>query len=80
MPNSVSMSTGSVFAGWVMHRTGRFKTLNLTFGIFPTIGATLISLMREDSGPIQSWLSIVRNQSSPLLEPVYSTGTKLKLG
>jgi hypothetical protein len=64
MPNSVSMSTGSVFAGWVMHRTGRFKTLNLTFGIFPTIGATLISLMREDSGPIQSWLSIVRNQSS----------------
>ncbi|KAF8209437.1 vacuolar amino acid permease [Mycena galopus ATCC 62051] len=59
MPNSVSMSTGSVFAGWMMHRTGRFKTLNLIFGIFPFIGATLISLMREDSGPIQSWLSII---------------------
>jgi len=25
MPNSVSMSTGSVFAGWMMHRTGRYK-------------------------------------------------------
>ncbi|KAJ6500868.1 major facilitator superfamily domain-containing protein [Mycena sanguinolenta] len=59
MPNSVSMSTGSVFAGWMMHRTGRFKMLNLTFGIFPSIGATLISFMREDSGPIQSWLSII---------------------
>ncbi|KAJ7232027.1 vacuolar amino acid permease [Mycena haematopus] len=59
MPNSVSMSTGSLFAGWMMHRTGRFKTLNLTFGIFPFIGATLISFMRQDSGPIQSWLSII---------------------
>ncbi|KAF7295796.1 Vacuolar amino acid permease [Mycena chlorophos] len=59
MPNSVSMSTGSVFAGWVMHRTGRYKTLNLVFGFFPFLGATLISFMREDSGPIQSWLSII---------------------
>ncbi|KAJ7830013.1 major facilitator superfamily domain-containing protein [Mycena olivaceomarginata] len=59
MPNSVSMSTGSVFAGWVMHRTGRFQDAQSHIGIFPTIGATLISLMREDSGPIQSWLSII---------------------
>ncbi|KAJ7119169.1 vacuolar amino acid permease [Mycena epipterygia] len=59
MPNSVSMSTGSLFAGWMMHRTGRYKTLNLVFGIFPFLGAVLISLMREDSGPIQSWLSII---------------------
>ncbi|KAJ7672431.1 major facilitator superfamily domain-containing protein [Mycena polygramma] len=59
MPNSVSMSTGSIFAGWMMHRTGRYKNINLIFGIFPFIGAVLISLMREDSGPIQSWLSII---------------------
>ncbi|KAJ6630409.1 major facilitator superfamily domain-containing protein [Mycena sp. CBHHK59/15] len=57
MPNSVSMSTGSLFAGWVMHRTGRYKTLNMIFGIFPFIGAVLISNLQEDSGPIQSWLS-----------------------
>ncbi|KAJ6509153.1 vacuolar amino acid permease [Mycena vitilis] len=59
MPNSVSMSTGSMFAGWMMHRTGRYKKINLIFGIFPFVGAVLISLMREDSGPIQSWLSII---------------------
>ncbi|KAF7295895.1 Vacuolar amino acid permease [Mycena chlorophos] len=59
MPNSVSMSTGAVFAGWVMHRMGRYKLLNLVFGFFPFLGATLISFMREDSGPIQSWLSII---------------------
>ncbi|KAJ7221383.1 vacuolar amino acid permease [Mycena pura] len=59
MPNSISMSTGSLFAGYVMHRTGRYKTINLIFGFFPFIGAVLISLMRQDSGPIQSWLSII---------------------
>ncbi|KAJ7612163.1 major facilitator superfamily domain-containing protein [Roridomyces roridus] len=59
MPNSISMSTGSVFAGWVMHRTGRYKKLNLIFGIFPFVGAVLISLMNPDSGPVQSWLSII---------------------
>ncbi|KAJ7586749.1 vacuolar amino acid permease [Mycena floridula] len=58
-PNSVSMSTGSLFAGWMMHRTGKYKKLNLIFGTFPFIGTVLIWLMREDSGPIQSWLSII---------------------
>ncbi|KAJ7066838.1 vacuolar amino acid permease [Mycena belliarum] len=59
MPNSLSMSTGSLFAGWMMHRTGRYKKINLIFGIFPFVGAVLISFMRDDSGPIQSWLSII---------------------
>ncbi|KAJ7490869.1 major facilitator superfamily domain-containing protein [Mycena latifolia] len=59
MPNSVSMSTGSVFAGWMMHRFGRYKKINLIFGIFPFVGAVLISLMKEDSGFLQSWFSII---------------------
>ncbi|KAJ6567003.1 vacuolar amino acid permease [Mycena capillaripes] len=59
MPNSISLSTGSVFAGWMMHKTGRYKAINLIFGIFPFVGAVLISRMREDSGPLQSWLSII---------------------
>jgi len=54
------MSTGSVFAGLVMHRTGKYKLLNLTFGIFPFIATILIRKMRVDSGPLQLWLSIVR--------------------
>lgn len=59
LPNSLSMSLGSVFAGWMMHKTGRYKTINLIFGAFPFIGAALIYRINEDSGPIQSWLSIV---------------------
>ncbi|KAI0261793.1 major facilitator superfamily domain-containing protein [Gloeopeniophorella convolvens] len=59
LPNSVSMSCGSMFAGWMMHRTGKYKLLNLVFGAFPFIAAVLITRMREDSGPIQLWLSII---------------------
>lgn len=53
------MSVGSLFAGWMMHRTGKYKMINLIFGLFPFIATVLIYRMREDSGPIQSWLSIV---------------------
>ncbi len=59
-PNSLSMSTGSIFAGWMMHRTGKYKTINLICGLFPFVATVLILQMKEDSGPIQSWLSIVR--------------------
>ncbi|KAI0045780.1 MFS general substrate transporter [Auriscalpium vulgare] len=59
LPNSVSMSVGSMFAGWMMHRTGKYKMINLIFGTFPFAAAVLITLMREDSGPVQLWLSII---------------------
>jgi hypothetical protein len=44
---------------WMMHRTGRYKALNLIFGVFPFVATVLISMMREDSGPLQLWFSIV---------------------
>ncbi|KII86665.1 hypothetical protein PLICRDRAFT_263856 [Plicaturopsis crispa FD-325 SS-3] len=59
LPNSASMSIGSIFAGWMMHRTGKYKGMELIFGIFPFIAAILLTKMREDSGPIQLWLSII---------------------
>ncbi|KAF7314932.1 Vacuolar amino acid permease [Mycena indigotica] len=59
MPNSVSLSLGSIFAGWMMHKTGRYKMINAIFGAFPFIGAVFITMLREDSGWVQSWLSIV---------------------
>jgi len=59
IPNGVSISLGSLFAGWVMHRTGKYKKLNLIFGLFPFVATILISLMREDSPPAQLWLSII---------------------
>lgn len=65
LPNSLAMSTGSVFAGWMMHKTGKYKLLNLIFGFFPFIGATAICLINEESGFIQTWFSIVWDTFSP---------------
>ncbi|KAA1475860.1 MFS general substrate transporter [Dentipellis sp. KUC8613] len=59
LPNSISMSIGSMFAGWMMHRTGKYKLINLIFGFFPFIAAVLITQMRETSPPAQLWLSII---------------------
>jgi hypothetical protein len=59
-PNSLAMSTGSLFAGWMMHKTGKYKLLNLIFGAFPFLGVIGIYLINENSGFIQSWFSIVR--------------------
>ncbi|THV06874.1 vacuolar amino acid permease [Dendrothele bispora CBS 962.96] len=59
LPNSISMSAGSLFAGWMMHRTGKYKIINLVFGIFPFIASVLIAQIHENSGWIQSWFSII---------------------
>jgi hypothetical protein len=48
-----------MFAGWMMHRTGRYKMINLIFGCLPFIAGILITMMKEDSPPAQLWLSIV---------------------
>ncbi|KAJ3560302.1 hypothetical protein NP233_g10927 [Leucocoprinus birnbaumii] len=58
-PNSLVMSTGSVFAGWMMHKTGRYKMLDMIFGLFPFIGTVAIYFLNENSGFIHTWFSIV---------------------
>ncbi|KAM5542022.1 hypothetical protein V8D89_004332 [Ganoderma adspersum] len=59
IPNGISVSCGSLFAGWMMHRTGKYRKLNLVFGLFPFVAAILISLMNENSPAPQLWLSII---------------------
>ncbi|KAG6909882.1 hypothetical protein DXG01_014691 [Tephrocybe rancida] len=58
VPNSISMSLGSVFAGYMMHRTGKYKMINMTFGWFPFIGASLVASLRRDSPAFLSWMGI----------------------
>ncbi|KAG8858118.1 hypothetical protein FRB91_010335 [Serendipita sp. 411] len=58
-PNSISMSLGSLFAGWYMHRTGKYKALNIIFGILPTIAAGYIVSLDERSNKWSQWLSII---------------------
>jgi hypothetical protein len=47
---------------WMMRRSGRYKKMNMIFGCFPFFAAILLTRMREDSGPVQLWMSIVRVQ------------------
>ncbi|KAM0747715.1 MFS general substrate transporter [Meredithblackwellia eburnea MCA 4105] len=58
-PNSVFSSLGSLFAGYMMNRTGTYKTLNLVFGILPFAATLLINQISVDSGFVTEWLSIV---------------------
>ena len=62
-PLSLAMSVGSMLAGYVMHKSGRYKALNLTLGIFPLVSTVLIYLIREDSSDAHLWLSIVSSSS-----------------
>jgi MFS family permease len=59
LPDSLAMGLGSLFAGWLMHRTGKYKTINLVFGILPLCGVVPLIFLREDSGFVQKWLSVV---------------------
>ncbi|KAG8985640.1 hypothetical protein FRB90_004561, partial [Tulasnella sp. 427] len=59
MPSSVSMSIGSLFAGYMMHRTGRYKSLTTTFGVLPAFAALLLARLKRDSWTVTQWLSIV---------------------
>ncbi|TFY79402.1 hypothetical protein EWM64_g4611 [Hericium alpestre] len=54
----VALSTGSVFAGWVMRRTGRLYNLTLISALL-TIGAsTLVALWNDRSSEWHLWLDV----------------------
>jgi len=59
MPNSASMSLGSLFSGYMMHKTGKYKTLSIIFGIFPIFAALALARLQPDSWAVTQWLSIV---------------------
>jgi len=50
---------GSLFAGWVMSRTGRYRAIDLIFGICPAIATTLLTRLNENSGIFAQWFTII---------------------
>ncbi|KDR82118.1 hypothetical protein GALMADRAFT_222000 [Galerina marginata CBS 339.88] len=59
LPNSICISGGSFFAGWMMKRHARYKTMSTVFGILPFFAAVLMTQMKEDSSPAHLWLTIM---------------------
>ncbi|KAF8514717.1 major facilitator superfamily domain-containing protein [Hysterangium stoloniferum] len=66
LPNSIAMSTGSLFAGWSLSRTGRYRIIGMIFGICLAIAAVslfafpaLLTRLNENSGIFAQWLTIL---------------------
>ncbi|KAG9225692.1 hypothetical protein CCMSSC00406_0007549 [Pleurotus cornucopiae] len=59
LPNSVCISTGSIFAGWMMKRYGAYKLLNMVFGCLPFIAAATMATMNQHSGVFKQWIAIM---------------------
>ncbi|KAI0721866.1 vacuolar amino acid permease [Cerioporus squamosus] len=59
LPHSVAISTGSVFAGWVMRRTGRLYNLTLFSCLLTVLAATLVACWNESSSALHLWLDVV---------------------
>ncbi|KAF8343831.1 major facilitator superfamily domain-containing protein [Cantharellus anzutake] len=57
-PKAVAGTLGSLFAGWMIKKTGKYKILIIIFGIFPTIAAFLIANLQMDSGAWAQWFNI----------------------
>ncbi|KAI9001206.1 vacuolar amino acid permease [Trametes punicea] len=59
LPHSVAISTGSVFAGWVMRRTGKLYSLTLCSCLLTVIAASLVAMWNDDSATYHLWFDVV---------------------
>ncbi|KAI0637813.1 vacuolar amino acid permease [Trametes polyzona] len=58
LPHSVAISTGSVFAGWVMRRTGKLYSLTLCSCLLTVVAASLVAMWNENSPAYHLWLDV----------------------
>jgi hypothetical protein len=56
---------------WIMHKTGEFRKLMIICGIMPFVAGIFVVQMKESSGIVSKWLSIV----SKLLVPTVRSAT-----
>ncbi|BGP16916.1 hypothetical protein JCM10213_007361 [Rhodosporidiobolus nylandii] len=59
LPNSIALSVGSLFAGFVIRKTGRYYWLIVITSSMPIIALASFCFLDENSGWVQSWLSIL---------------------
>ncbi|KIK08399.1 hypothetical protein K443DRAFT_1497 [Laccaria amethystina LaAM-08-1] len=59
LPHSIAISTGSVFAGWYMRRTGKLYGLTLISSMLTIIASILASLWDEKSSAFHLWVDLI---------------------
>ncbi|OJA20884.1 hypothetical protein AZE42_00884 [Rhizopogon vesiculosus] len=59
LPHSVALSTGSVFAGWMMRRTGKLYNLTLGSAALTIFASILVALWNDSTSKYHLWLDII---------------------
>ncbi|KAF9569492.1 vacuolar amino acid permease [Agrocybe pediades] len=59
LPHSFAISTGSVFAGWIMRRTGKLYTLTLVSALLSIYAMVSASLWSESSSQFHLWVDLI---------------------
>lgn len=59
LPHSVAISMGSVFAGWLMRRTGKLYTLTLVSSAMTILASLLASFWNENSSALHLWVDLI---------------------
>ncbi|KAI9466769.1 vacuolar amino acid permease [Lactarius psammicola] len=59
LPHSIALSSGSVFAGWIMRRTGKLYTLTLVSAALAVYSSIQIAMWNENSSQWHLWVDIV---------------------
>ncbi|GAA6041495.1 hypothetical protein JCM8097_001905 [Rhodosporidiobolus ruineniae] len=58
LPTSIGNVVGGFAAGFIVHKTGRYRVASIIAGLLPIIGVLLISRLTTDSPAIAKWLDI----------------------
>lgn len=59
VPNSVALSCGSLFAGWMIRRTGSYYYLLVVTGALPVVSFVTLAFLNKDSPPWLEWISVI---------------------
>lgn len=59
VPNSVSLSCGSLFAGWWIRRTGGYYWLLIVTSFMPLLAFGMIASLNESSPTWFEWISVI---------------------
>ncbi|KAG1753863.1 vacuolar amino acid permease [Suillus paluster] len=59
LPHSVALSTGSMFAGWMMRRTGKLYHLTLASAALTILASILAALWNDNTSKYHLWLDII---------------------
>ncbi|KAK4054525.1 AAA ATPase midasin [Microbotryomycetes sp. JL201] len=59
VPNSIALSAGSLFAGWMIRKTGGYYWLLVITSSFPVFSLAILSTLDEHSPAWLEWVSIV---------------------